>query len=167
MLAGAAAGTVRAESKRYLPFQDIQDSRPSVAFPDTAPVRRRSSGSSLADAARGGTPAARTSLAQLSSFRASAVLDNIGLDWSMHTPSSRDAAKSKFFDRGAIAASVAHPRTSRARRDALIAVIHPDRPFYRVWTNVLLILLSECSVYLVGCLLALTYSLSSQYGLPL
>ena len=144
MLAGAAAGSVRAESKRFLPFQDIQDTHPSVAFPDAAPMRRRSSGGSLADAARGSTPAARTSLAQVSTFRASAVLDNMGLDWSMHTPSSRDATKSKFFDRAAIAADVAHPRTSHARRDALIPVIHPDRLFYRVWTNVLLILLSEC-----------------------
>ena len=141
MLAGAAAGNVRSDSRRFLP---IQEPTSSVAFPDAGgpPMRRRSSGGSLADLARvgGGTPQARTSLAQVSSFRASAVLDSMGLDWTMHTPLSRNAGKSKFFDPIA-AATEPHPPSSHARHDALIPVIHPDRLFYRVWTNVLLILL--------------------------
>ena len=143
MLAGAAFGGAGGNTKRFLPTQDSDESVSFSEAPQSSQSRRRSSGSTLADASRGGTPPASASLARVSSFKAAAVLDSIGLDWSMHSPSTRrDAAKSKFFDRAVIlAATTQRPHNAHARREALIPVIHPDRLFYRVWTNILLVLL--------------------------
>jgi hypothetical protein len=147
MFAAAAAGTAAA-GRRSMPLQP--DSTPGHGSGDAPPRRRRSSGTLGSSggsvhgsgSARAGASAA---LAQVSSFKASAALDDMGLDWSMHTPTSGTSqGGAKFFNRAAAqeGARGDAPRVSRAQTGKqLVPVLHPDRPFYRAWTNVLLVLL--------------------------
>lgn len=153
MFAAAAAGTAAAGSRSMLQ----PESTPGAGSGDAPPRRRRDSGTHASGGSVHGSGSVRSgasaSLAQVSSVKASAVLDDMGLDWSMHTPTGQQGQLArtergvKFFHReaaqeGARAGTPRQRRVSRAQTGKqLVPVLHPDRPFYRAWTNVLLVLL--------------------------